>query len=88
MAEDHKSPQLSLLLHRLKSQQGTQGFAGSWAGMHQHVAATGARGCQASSQQLNQLLLPNPWPNAPLLRSRTQIKGRAGDGTHLQDESF
>ena len=87
MAEDHKSPQLSLLLHRLKSQQGTQGFAGSWAGMHQHVAATGARGCHSSSQQLNQLLLPNPWPNAPR-SAAAQIKGRAGDGTHLQDESF
>ena len=67
MAEDHKSPQLSFLLHRPKSQQGTQGFACSRAGMHQHVAATGAGRCQASPQQLYQLLLPLPGANGVTL---------------------
>jgi hypothetical protein len=39
-------------------------------------------------QQLNQLLLPDPWPDVLALRLGTEGKGGGGDGPGQEDESF
>ena len=76
MTEHHEAAQLSFLLHGLEAQQGPEGFACSWPGMHQDVSAFGAGGIEAAPEQLDQLLLPQPWPDAGLLRLGTQLERR------------
>ena len=66
MAEDHEMVQPALLAHGEKAQQGTEGFACSWACKHQQVAAAGLK-LEPAPQQLDQLLLPLPWLNLPWL---------------------
>ena len=62
MAEDHEVVQPALIAHRAESQQGSQGFACSWACKDQKVPAA-ALEFEPSPQQLDQLLLPLPWLN-------------------------
>ena len=88
MAEHHKLAETTLGLHGLEGQQRPQRFTGSWPRMHQHISSMAAGRIQATAQQVNQLLLPNPWPDALLLRIGTDGKRRCCDGLDQEDESF
>jgi len=88
VAEHHKFAQPALVLHGLKGQKRSECLAGSWPGVHQHVPSMAAGRIKPAAQQLNQLLLPDPWPDALLLRLGTEGKGGGGDGPGQEDESF
>jgi hypothetical protein len=55
VAEHQEALQLALLVQALESQEGAEGFAGTGAGVDQHIAAALL---QAAPQQLDQLNLP------------------------------
>ena len=88
MAEHRKFAQPALVLHGLKGQKCAERLACSWPGMHQNVSSMAAGRIKPAAQQLNQLLLPDPWPDALLLRLGTEGKGGGGDGPGQEDESF
>jgi hypothetical protein len=64
-------PQLPFRLHAEEAQQRPQSLAGTGPGMHQHIAAGRAGGIEATSQQLDQLLLPEPRPD---VRTASELK--------------
>ena len=96
MAEDHEMAQPTVIAHCTESQQGPQGFSGSWTGKHQKVAAAAFK-LKSASQQLDQLLLPLPWLNLPRLNRGAALRGvvlgreveaNGCDITSREDESF
>ena len=58
VAEDQEMVQVTFGFEATEAQQGSEGFAGTRAGMNQHVPAPGAWIEQPRPQQLDQLALP------------------------------
>ena len=75
MAEDHEMVQSSLTAHGEESQQCPEGFACPWACKHQKITAAALK-FEPAPQQLDQLLLPLPWLNLPVLNLVRVLSGR------------
>ena len=78
---EHEHPVETLfLLHRLEGQQGAKGLPRTRPRMDQHIPRSRSNRIQATSQQLNQLLLPLAGPDRVTWCRATESKGRRCDG--------
>ena len=88
VAEHQKPLQLLFPLHRLKRQQRSQRFAGTRPCEHQEIVVRFRFTIKATSQQLDQLLLPLPWSDHRCRSWIPDVKTEGRDGGCGKDESF
>ena len=88
MAENQQMLESRFIPHAAESEQCPKGFACTGPGEDQHISGVNTVVLESTSQQMNQLLLPQSRLDLGTTAACRQREGRGFDDGTAEDESF